>query len=202
MKNRTRRGKRFPLLVYGRLYQMWFWPSLLLLIFSVVAVVRRPWFLSELYVWFLPIAVVSAGLSLYCWLARHSAYVQAHPMALRIKTPLFRLVVSYGRILLVRTTPFRVQYPPESLPWTRRQLADQLYGHTCLVVELKGFPLPRRVLQVVLYYFLLARRLDGLVLLVEDWLLLSNEIEAARASWVNERLAGQEKRAVQRILSD
>jgi hypothetical protein len=37
---------------------------------------------------------------------------------------------------------------------------------------------------------------------VEDWLQLSNEIEAARAIWVNRRLMTREKRAVEKILRD
>ncbi len=200
MKNRSGRAIRYPLLVYRRLYDMWFWPSMLAMMGSVAVVVLKPWFLSEAYVWFLPVAVISAGLTMYAWLARHSAFVQAHPSALRIKSPLFRLAVSYGRIHLVRTTPFRVQYPPQSLPWTRRQLAEKLYGHTCLVVEVRGLPLPRRVLAAVMYYFLLAPRSDGFILLVEDWLPLSHELEAARSAWVSQRLVRQEKRVVEQIL--
>lgn len=202
MKREAGVGTRFALLVYQRLYQMWFWPSLLLLVASVALIVLRPSFMSELYLWFLPVAIISAGLVLYSWLARHATYVQAHPHSLRIKSPLIRLVISYGRIHLVRTTPFKVQYPPESLSWTRRRLAEKLYGHTCLVLEVKGFPLPKRVLELLLNYFLLSRQVDGFTLLVEDWLQLSNEIEAARALWVNRRLMRREKRTVEKILRD
>lgn len=201
MKGRAGTGTRFALLIYQRLYQMWFWPGLLLLVASVALIIWQPSLLSELYLWFIPVAVISAGLVGYAWLARH-AYVQAHPHSLRIKSPLFRLVISYGRIHLVRTTPFKVQYPPESLSWTRKRLAEKLYGHTCLVVEVKGFPLSKRLLAVLLNYFLLAKQVDGFTLLVEDWLQLSNEIEAARAIWVNRRLMTREKRAVEKILRD
>jgi hypothetical protein len=202
VKGKAGAGTRFSLLIYQRLYQMWFWPSLLLLVASVALMVLRPWFLSELYLWFLPVAIISAGLMGYSWLARHATYVQAHPHSLRIKSPLFRLVMSYGRIYLVRTTPFKVQYPPETLSWTRRQLAEKLYGRTCLVVEVKGFPLSKRMLAVLLNYFLLTKQVDGFTLLVEDWLQLSNEIEAARATWVNRRVMKREKRAVEKILRD
>ncbi len=202
MKDQVGTGRRFALLIYQRLYQMWFWPSLLLLVASVALIVLRPSFMSELYLWFLPVAIISAGLAGYSFLARHASYVQAHPHSLRIKSPLFRLVISYGRIHLVRTTPFKVQYPPETLSWTRRRLAEKLYGQTCLVVEVKGFPLSKRMLGIILNYFLLTKQVDGFTLLVEDWLQLSNEIEAARATWVNRRLMTREKRAVEKILRD
>jgi hypothetical protein len=202
VKGKAGTGTRFALLIYHRLYQMWFWPSLLLLVASVALIVLKPSFMSELYVWFVPVAIISAGLAGYSWLARHATYVQAHPHSLRIKSPLFRLVISYGRIHLVRTTQFKVQYPPETLSWTRRRLAEKLYGHTCLVVEVKGFPLSKRLLGVLLSYFLLTKQVDGFTLLVEDWLQLSNEIEAARATWVNRRLMTREKRAVEKILRD
>jgi hypothetical protein len=189
-------------MVYQRLYQMWFWPSLALAISSAALVVMRPAFLSETWWWFVPIALIATGLTVYSLLARYTTYVQAHPHSLRIKAPFFRLIISYGRVNLVRPTPFKVQFPPETLSWTQRRLAEALYGNTALVVEVKGYPMQKRFLAVMLNHFLLSNQVTGFTLLVEDWLQLSNEIEGARAAWVNRRLMKQEKRAVEKILHD
>ena len=195
-------GKRLRLLVYQRLYRMWFWPSFLLAISSAALIALRPVFLAGLQWWFLPITLISSGLTIYALLARHMTYVQAHPHSLRIKAPFFRLIISYGRINLVRPTPFKVQFPPETLSWTQRRLASALYGNTALVVEVRDYPMQRRFLAMMLNRFLLSDQVTGFTLLVEDWLQLSNEIEGARAAWVNRRLMKREKRAVEKILRD
>ena len=202
MSKKSGKGKRFPLLVYQRLFKMWFWPSLLLFFASAALIVWSPSFLSELVWWFLPVALIAAGVMIYALLARYTTYVQAHPHSLRIRSPLFRLVISYGRVYLVRPTPIKTQFPPESLSWTRRRLVEQLYGHTCLVVEVKTYPLSDRLLALFMNRFLLSTQVTGFTLLVEDWLQLSGEIEGARANWVNQRLMKREKRAVEEILHD
>jgi len=208
VSKKRKSGTRFPLLVYRQLFRARFWPSALAFVSLTALMVWNPSFLSEsrspllpeLRWWFLPVVLVAAGLMVHALLARYTTYVQAHPRALRIKTPLFPLVISYGRINIVRTTQFRAHFPPESLPWPQRQLATKLYGHTCLVIETKGYPLPRRLLSLLLNRFLLPQKTMGVALLVEDWLQLSNEIESARADWVNRRLIKREQRMVEKIL--
>lgn len=200
MSKKSQKRKRFPLMVYQQLYKMWFWPSLLLFVSSLIPIIFNPPRLASVRWYFLPITLISLGLMIYALMARYTTYVQAHPHSLRIKSPFFRLVLSYGRIHLIRTTPFKAQYAPENLSVTRRRLADRLYGHTCLVVEVREYPMPIRALSVFLNYFLLARQVKGFVLLTEDWLQLSNDIEGARAEWVNRRLMSREKRAVEQIL--
>jgi hypothetical protein len=70
------------------------------------------------------------------------------------------------------------------------------------VVEVKGYPLSKRFLRLMMHPLLLSNQVIGFTLAVEDWLQLSNEIEWARATWVNRRLMKREKRAVEKILRD
>jgi hypothetical protein len=191
---------RFPLLVHRRLFRMWFWPSMLLLVAAVLLLVFDPLLLGTWRWALLPLTLVSGLLTVYAVMAR-AAYVQAHPKALRLRTPLLPLVISYGRLNTVRTTPFKAQYPPERLSWSQRQLAEKLYGRTCLMVELTGYPISRRLLSLILGRFLLPIDSTGLVLLVEDWLQLSNEIEGARAEWVLKRTPRRPDRTVERVLN-
>ena len=202
MNQKFKPGTRFRLLVYQKLFQMWFWQSFLLFAASVALVALDPPMLSQVRWWFLPVIFVSAAVMIYALMARYTTYVQAHPRSLRIKSPLFRLVISYGRVNLVRTTPFKVQFPPEKLSWTQRRLANKLYGQTCLVVEVKSYPLSKSFLRLMMHPLLLSNQVTGFTLAVEDWLQLSNEIEWARATWVNRRLMKREKRAVEKILRD
>ena len=199
MSKRRLPANRFPLLVYRRLFQMWFWPSFLLLIVAVVLLVLDPPRLGQWRWALIALIVIAALITVYAIMAR-GAHVQAHPKALRIRGPLLPLVISYGRLNATRTTPFKVQYPPEQLGWSQRQLANKLYGRTCLVVELNGYPVSRRVLSFLLGRFLIPLDSVGLVLLVADWLQLSNEIEGARAEWVTQRMPRRPDRTVERVL--
>lgn len=204
MSKKARVATKFPLLVYRRLARMWFWPSAPLFVLTAVLIVWNPPLLSELRWWFLPVTLIAAGVMVYALLARYTTYVQAHPHSLRVKAPFYRLSVSYGRLNIVRTVSFKTHFPPESLSWTQRQLAEKLYGHSCIVVELKGYPLSRGWLAILLNRFLLPDKTTGLTLLVKDWMQLSNEIEGARAEWVNRRLlkrrAQSDERTVEKIL--
>lgn len=199
MKTGRLPASRFPLLVYRRLFQMWFWPSLLLLVLSVVLLFLDPPLLGDWGWVLIPVILVAAFVAFYAIMAR-ATYVQAHRKAIRIRTPLVPLVISYGRLKMTRTTPFKAQYPPERLTWSQRQLATKLYGRTCLLIELNGYPISRRVLSLLLGRFLIPLDTVGLVLLVEDWLQLSNEIDGARAEWVMQRMPRRPDRTVERVL--
>jgi len=199
MTKRRLPANRFPLLVYRRLFQMWFWPGLLLFVVAVVLLVLDPPRLGQWRWALIALIAMAALITVYAIMARGS-YVQAHPKALRIRGPFLPLVISYGRLNATRTTQFRAQYPPERLSWSQRQLAIKLYGRTCLVAELNGFPVSRPVVSFFLGRFVVPLDSVGLVLLVEDWLSLSNEIESARARWVAQRVPRRPDRTVERVL--
>ena len=202
MKAKTAKGRphRFPLLVYRQLYKMWFWPGVLLAAASGLLLWEQPAVLGE-WVWaFVPLLLVTLGLAGFSLLARTTAYVYPHPDSLRIVTPFFRLLVSYGRVNIVRTTQFKAEFPPGELTWSLRRQAEKLYGQPCTVVELMGYPLPKKTIAFFLNDLMLSRKSEGLVLLVQDWLALSNAIESARAEWVTRRMTRREERPVEKVL--
>ena len=199
---KKRQAPRFPLLVYRRFYQMWFWRSLMLCLLTMAVIVVRPAILGDLVSVLIPVVLITAGLSFYAILAFFVAFVQIHPKGMRIVTPFFRFVVSYGRIKIVRTTQFKALFPPDTISWSQRRLASKLYGQSCVLVELNGYPLSRRWLKFWLNHFLLPKRVTGFSFMVQDWLELSNAIEAARTDWVNRRLVRRQPRMVERILDD
>jgi hypothetical protein len=202
VKRKTAKGRphRFPLLVYRQLFKMWFWPSVLLTAASGLLLWERPAVLG-VWVWaFVPLLLVTLGLAAFSLLARTTAYVMPHPEGLRIVTPFFRLVVSYGRVNIVRTTQFKAEFPPGELSWSLRKQAEKLYGQPCIVVELMGYPLPKRTITFFLNDLMLSHKGEGLVLLVQDWLALSNAIEGARGEWVTRRMTRRQERTVEKVL--
>lgn len=197
------KARRFRLIVFQQTFRMWFWPSLLLLILSLGLAITQPALLdSEVWNLFYLVAGVAALIVLYSAMIRYIPYVQAHPKALRIRSPLFRLSVSYGRMNLVRTAPVKALFPPSSLSVGQKHMAEKMYGLTCVVIELKGYPLPRWLLSMLLGRFLLPETVEGLAILVEDWLAFSGELEAARSNWLSRRIVKRKRSTVRRVLDD
>ena len=58
-------GTRFRLLIYQRLFKMWFWPSLALAVTSATLIVWHPSYLAKVRWWFAPIALIATGLMIW-----------------------------------------------------------------------------------------------------------------------------------------
>jgi hypothetical protein len=116
------------------------------------------------------------------------AYVQPRPDHLRVQTPLYRLKVSYRRIQNVRPIEFGRMFPPASLSRGERRLLAPFFGTTAVGVDLHGLPLARLALRLFFSRFLFATDQPGLVLLVEDWMALSRQLNAIAERW---RASGQ-----------
>lgn len=117
------------------------------------------------------------------------AFLQIHTKFLRIQGPVWGMNVSYGRIKMVTTTLLSHHFPLESLRGADRALLRSFFGNTNLLVELHSFPpaWPRRLWWFSKFVFAVTR--PGLLLIVDDWMTVSREIEAARIAWHGDREA-------------
>ena len=186
MAKRRRRGNRFRLSIYERMWQRWAWPCIL----TVPASVSLWWFaprISIIYAPFRILALVPAFVSLiilvYAYLARRLAWVQCRPNHLRIQTPFYPLVVSYGRIKGVRPNTFRQVFSPSGEKPARQRWLRPYWGRTALVVELSKYPFSKTWLRLWFSPYLLAPDVTGFVFLVEDWMTLSRQLDQFRADW-------------------
>ncbi len=128
-------------------------------------------------------SVLGFMLFLYAWVGVRAAYVQCMPSHLRISTPLYRLALSYTRIYTIRPVKAGTLLTQER---QRKALAPYL-GLTSVAVDLKSLPLQRRWLHWLIHPSLLPTEGLTLMLLVDDWMGLSNAMEGARAEWRNRR---------------
>jgi hypothetical protein len=190
LAERRRSGKRFRLLIYGRMWQRWAWPCILI----VPASIALWWFaprISILYAPFRPLALVPIPVALailaYAYLARRLAWVQCRPNHLRIQTPLYPLVVSYGRVKVVRPQTFAQVFAPAQEKQARRRWLRPYWGKTALVVDLTKYPIGQAWLRLWFSPYLLAPQAPGFVLLVEDWIALSRQLDEFRSAWETRR---------------
>lgn len=189
---RRRSGKRFRLLIYERMRQRWAWPCTL----TVPASVALWWYTPRIpiiYAPFRPLALAPALVSLvilaYTYLAPRLAWVQCRPDHLRIQTPFYPLVVSYGRIKGVRPQPLAQVFDPAGEKKARRRWLRPYWGRTTLVVDLSGYPVSKAWLRLWFSPYLLAPDTAGLVFLVKDWMGLSRQLDEFRSAWGMQRTA-------------
>lgn len=125
------------------------------------------------------ISVVAGLLYVYTVVGPAFSYVQGLPNHLLLSTPLYRLAISCRRIHTTRP----VMFSPQGVRWTKQWLIQPYVGRTALAVDLNGYPVERRFLQLWLNEFVLPSDFLGLVLVTPDWMALSRDIESHRSEW-------------------
>jgi len=196
-----KRKKRFRLLIYGRMWQRWAWPCIMI----VPASVTLWWFTPRIWIIHLPfraLALVPACVSLvilaFAYLARRLAWVQCQPNHLRIQTPFYPLVVSYGRVKGVRPQPFAQVFSPSEEKTARQRWLLPYWSKTALVVELSKYPFSKAWLRLWFSPYLLNPNGTGFVFLVEDWMVLSRQLDGARTAWEMRRAERRRKASARR----
>ncbi len=178
-------GKRFRLLIYERMWQRWAFLSFLIIPASIAFWWYSPALpiISQKYqLLTLVPALVAAVLLIYTLLARHLAWVQCKPHHLRIQTPFYPLVVSYGRIKDVHPRQFAQVFDPTEEKIARQDWLRPYWAETAVVVELSDFPLSRAWLRLWLSPYLMKPDSPGFVFMVEDWMGLSRQLDDRRTT--------------------
>ena len=111
---------------------------------------------------------------------RKSGYVQLFKDHLRLVTPFLRMNISYRRILRTTTVNMGATFPPKSISGWRRDIIGPLASKTAVKIDLNGFPLPRMALQFFLSPFFFKDRTPHFIILVNDWMGFSMELESLR----------------------
>lgn len=178
-----KRVARFPLLVYTPLRR---WGSLGLL---TALVVGAFWLLMPRVLGPTPLrplallAVLAGGvLSLYGYFAPRVTHVRCEPTGLRLQGPLMPLLISYRRVEQTRPAQMAQIFDPQKDKRARRW-PIRYWNMTAVVVELKGFPVSRLWLRLWFDPHLFLSGKNGLVLLVEDWMGLSQQLDGALSTY-------------------
>ncbi|HUI87173.1 MAG TPA: hypothetical protein VLX61_00480 [Anaerolineales bacterium] len=181
-------GRRYPLLVYTHMIDRW-WPALLLLGLALASLAwpfyQDPFMrLAEAWRWQ---AMLSLGgavtlLSLVMASFRKSGYVQLFGDHLRLVTPFLRMNISYRRILRTSTISMAATFPLKSMSSWRRDIIRPLSSLTAVKIELNAFPIPLSVLRFFLSPFFFKDSTPHIIILVNDWMGLSTELDSLRVS--------------------
>ncbi|MFO7541140.1 MAG: hypothetical protein R6X32_24120 [Chloroflexota bacterium] len=179
--------KKQKLLVYQWLSQryrgllLWLW--VVLLILAVYDFTTRPLFGAA--VW--PMVWVAFGASFLLWLyyalLLQRAAVILQPRVLLVRGPVRSMRISYGRITTITSTQLIRHHDYKQLKGPERVLVEAVGGQTCLYIELSSYPKQYKHRRLWYSRFLFSMMRPGLLLVVEDWMTLSRQLEGARLQW-------------------
>jgi len=197
-----KRGKRFRLLIYERMWQRWAWPCVLIVLASA-ALWRFAPRISTIHPSLRILAIIPALVCLvilvYAYLARRLAWIQCRSGHLRIQTPIYPLAISYSRIKGARPKTLGQVFDPTAQKAAQRNWLRPYWHKTVLVVELSKYPVSKKWLRLWFSPYLLPPHVTGFVFLVEDWMALSRQLEDYRANWEMHRAAQRQDMQVRRL---
>jgi hypothetical protein len=195
------KGKKYPLRLYRHVVQLYRRHALLLAlgllglwVLDLTPLVR--WMPAGGERWLLAGGLVAAAYWLFITIGPLTAYAQPRADHLRLQTPIYRLKISYLRIRTVRPIDVsRMIYPTRASASHKKELRPFL-DKTVLGIDLTEWPLPRWVLRLFLSRWMLANDQLGLVLYVDDWMGLSNQLTRVMQAWGENRRPQQPGRGV------
>jgi hypothetical protein len=181
----ARGSRRHPLVIYREVINRW-WPETLTLGIFLAAlawpIYQDPLGQAQSWRWkyMLALGVGTILYSLFLLVMRSKAYVQVFPTYLKLVTPFLRLNISHKRLRRTAITEMQALFPPEKLHGWKRNLIAPLGGRTAVVLELNGWPASPEVLRIFLSRFFFKDKTPHFVILVDDWMRFSTELESLR----------------------
>lgn len=193
-----KRGKRFRLLLYERIWQKWGLLSLLVTLASGMLWLLAPRIQilpSSLRILILLPTLASFAIFAYAFMARRMAWVQCRPSHLHIQTPIYPLAVSYARIKVVRPTEFFHVFDPSKEKPARQNWLRPYWGMTAVVMEISKFPIKKNWLRLWFNRYMFSPEVTGFVFLVDDWMTFSRQLDDFRSNWELQRAARRKQLA-------
>jgi hypothetical protein len=181
------RRRKYPLIVYRHMLNRW-WPAMIALGLGMFALAYSEYLdpIAQFIPWrwqlFAGIGVLSILVALFFIIIKQFAYVQVFPAYLKLVTPFLRLKISYKRITRTTATEIRLLFPPKSMGWWTREILAPLSTRTAIVIDLNGYPISPRLMHMFLSRFFFKDKTPHIVILVNDWMRFSAELESMRTN--------------------
>ncbi len=179
---KARAGRRYSLVVYTMMINRW-WPAIFALGLALLGLawgVRSHGY--EQWRWS-TLAVIGGFLiliGLFMVTIHKSAYVQPYSDHLRLVTPFLRMSISYKRLLKTSSANMGALFPPSSVSGWRAGIIRPIAKMTANVLDFNAYPISRSVLSLFLSPLFFKDKTPHLVILVDDWMRFSSELESMR----------------------
>jgi hypothetical protein len=130
---------------------------------------------------FAAIGGLAIFIGIFFWVIRFFAYVRPFPNYLKLATPFLRINISYKRIHKTTISEMRHLFSYKGMSGWVRDIYSPLATQTAVVIELNGYPISPVVLRLFLSRFFFKDKTPHLVILVQDWMRFSSELESMRS---------------------
>lgn len=177
--------RKYRLLMYARMLDHWR--------SRVIAIGLAVLLLAAIGVFVFPVEqswrVISLGglgafiffFAFLLYVLRGAAYVQVNPKSLLIAAPFFRMRVGYSRIKRSMPTEMGALYLERKISALQEDLVMPVAGRTAILLELSAYPISKNLIRLFFSPLFAPLEMPHLVLLVDDWMKLSMELESARS---------------------
>jgi len=197
--------RKYPLIVYQHMLNRW-WPPMITmgLVMFILAYGEYIDPLAQFISWrwqlFGVIGCLAILVGLFFIIIKRFAYVQVFPTYLKLVTPFLRLNISHKRITRTTATEMRHLFPRQSMSGWVQDIFAHLSNMTAVLVELNSYPISPSVMRMFLSRFFFKDKTPHLVILVNDWMLFSTELDSMRSN-TDPGSANRQKRPRDSILS-
>lgn len=178
----ARGGRRYSLVIYTIMLNRW-WPAIFTLGLAVIGLAGAVYFRGlEQWRW-TTLAVFGSLIvifGLFILTVRKSAYVRPFGDHLRLVTPFLRLNISYKRIRKTSSATMAGLFPPSSVSSWKKGIIEPVAKMTAVVIDLNAYPIPRAALGFFLSPLFFKDSTPHFVILVDDWMRFSAELESMR----------------------
>jgi hypothetical protein len=183
----ARAGHKYPLVVYRHMLNRW-WPAMIAMGLGMFALAYAEYldpmaqFLSWRWQILAGVGILAILVGFFLLVIKQIAYVQPLPGHLKLVTPFMRINISYKRFKKTTTTEMRYLFPHKSLSGWMQDIFAPLATKTAMVIDLNGYPISPFILRLLLSRFFFKDKTPHLVILVNDWMRFSAELESMRTS--------------------
>jgi hypothetical protein len=204
-------GKKYRLLMYEHMLGRW-WPSMFALAIALLAWGGAAFYFGGMADNPLPLLHRDDGLTVLAIggvavlfsfslsAMGKMAYVQLFPSYIRLVTPFLRMNISYKRLQRSSTTQVSELFPPQKMSGVQRDIIGPISGSTAIILFLTAYPMSRVILRLFLSPFFFYDKTPHLVLMLDDWMGFSRELESRRVGGGNPP-AGRKKTSTMGIPS-
>jgi hypothetical protein len=181
----ARKARRYQLILYERMMKRWlsatFWLGVFLAGFGTAAWFWLPSMNRDQIYLLWGVGTFSLLVTLILFFLRKSSYVELLKDRLLIATPFFRVRVPYKSIKRTYTSEMNVLFPKKKLRGQRREILAPLLNNSAIVVVLTKYPMSAGILHTFLSPFFFVDKTPHFVLLVNNWMDFSTELESLRS---------------------
>jgi hypothetical protein len=182
--------KKYRLLLYEQMSKRMrgklLFLAIVLFVLAMADLLWRPFMGDAWFLLWLAWLLVVLWWGYYAFAVRRAGLI-VYDNYLVLQGPLRAVKISYGRVHSITSTHMSQHYDLNKLKGRDKALAAPLYQYTCAFIEMRSYPKELKEKRKQFARLLFSPRRPGLLLVVDDWMKLSQDVDTRRVRWHDAR---------------